>query len=184
MAPATPGSSSGFLILVAAECLLATCVYSTTAPTRPLVHSSTSSGHASTTRKHTWHNGPASMPPETEILGPHPPSVPPRVRDLPLSSQGEPKGGAEPQGKPSTASTLAATRTSGAPLKQEITPNNKPHRDVGCADPQKSALSEMDCLRTHPASRQAFYDDLRRTMQQVRAGETDENAKKPVTPRP
>ena len=184
MAPATPTSSSRFVILVVAElCLLATWAYSTTPPTRPLVHSSSPSAHTKT-RKHTWHNGPASMPPDTEILGSHPPLVPPRVRDLPLSSQGEQKGGAEPQGKPSTAPTLAATRTPAAPLKPEVTPNSELRQDVGCVAPQKSALGEMDCLRAHPDARQAFYDDLRRTVDQVRAGERDDNEKKPFTQRP
>jgi hypothetical protein len=42
----------------------------------------------------------------------------------------------------------------------------------------------MDCLRAHPDARQAFYDDLRHTVEQVRAGEKDGNDNKLSTRRP
>jgi hypothetical protein len=136
--------------------------------------------------KRTWRTGPASMPLETEVVPPHPSPVPPAVRAQTLSVQGEQKAktGEEPARRPSAGSTLAAMRTTAAPLKSVVTTNNESRHDSGYVDPEKRALDELTHLRANPGSRQAFYDDLRHTVEQIRAGGKDENAKNPATPRP
>jgi hypothetical protein len=45
------------------------------------------------------------------------------------------------------------------------------HNDAGYVDPEKRARGELNCLRDNPDARQAFYADLRRTVERVRAGE-------------
>ena len=79
--------------------------------------------------------------------------------------------------------TIAAPRTSTAPLKSEVAALGESHSNSGYVDPEKRALDELNCLLTHPEARQAFYEGLRRTVEQVRVGEKDEigGEKKPAT---
>jgi len=136
--------------------------------------------------KRTWRTGPASMPLETEVVPPRPSPVPPAVRAQTLSVQGEQKAkmGEEPARRPSTGSTLAAMRTTAVPSKPVVTTNNESRHDSGYVSPERRALDELNHLRANPGARQAFYDDLRHTVEQIRAGGKDENAKKPATFRP
>jgi len=126
------------------------------------------------------------MPLETEVVPPHPLSVPPPVRAQTLSVQREQKAkeGEEPAGRPSAGSTLAATRTSAVPFKSVVTTIDESRYYSGHVDPEKRALEELNRLRANPGARQAFYEDLRHTVEHVRAGEKDENEPKPATSRP
>ena len=186
MAPITSGRAPDLLILVGAGlCLLATGSYSVTPQARAPVHPSSPSSHVRT-MKRTWRTGPASMLPETEVVPARPSPVPPAVRAQTLSVQGEQKakrGEELERGRPA-GSTLAAMRTTAAPLKSVVTTNNESRRDSGYVDPEKRALDELNRLRANPGARQAFYDDLRHTVEQIHAGGKDENAKKPATYRP
>lgn len=178
MAPIKPGSVAAFLILLGSGlCLPARGADSSTSQTRVTLHPSPPSTHLKT-RKPTWHNGPASMPPDTEVLGPHPPSAPPSVRAQILNEQRVREGGKE--GKIPAGPALAATRTPAATPKPKVTANNEQNGDAACGSPDKTAFTEMNCLRTHPDARQAFYDELRRTVEEVRAGEKDQGKKEPV----
>ena len=104
--------------------------------------------------KPTWHSGPPSTPPETEILLPPPPNPPPAKSSLPAPSA-EAKNGA---GKKSWAETSAA-------------------------EPE-AKRAELNRLRDDAAARRAFYDELRGTVEEVRAGQRDEDSKNPPSPRP
>lgn len=182
----TPGRASSFLILLGAElCLLATGPYSVTPQARAPVHSSSPSSH-SKTMKRTWRSGPASMPLETEVVPPHPSSAPPTVRPQKLSVQGDQKAKVEeePVRRSSAGQTLEATRTSAAPLKPEVTTVDESRHYRVYVDPEKRAVDELTRLRANPGARQAFYEDLRHTVEKVRAGEKDENEQKPATSRP
>ena len=182
----TPGGASGFLILAGVDlCLLASGALSSTPKGRTTVHSSSASSHTRTIKR-TWRTGPASMPLETEVVPPHPSSVPPPAKALTLSVPGERKGGVEPGGRPSAGSTLGATPTSAAPFESDVSTNDESHNNSVYVDPEKRALSELSSLRANPGARQAFYEDLRRTVERVRAGEKDQipDEKKPATSRP
>jgi hypothetical protein len=97
--------------------------------------------------------------------------------------QGQPKAkiGEGLESRPAAGSTLAATRTTAATFKSGVTTNGESRHDSGYVDPEKRTLDELNRLRGNPGARQAFYDDLRHTVEQVRAGE---NQKKPATSRP
>ncbi|MGD0221125.1 MAG: hypothetical protein ABSF71_02210 [Terriglobia bacterium] len=174
----TPGSVSGYMILAGAElCLLAAGAFSDTPQAQSYPHPSPPSTHARTLKR-TWRTGPATTPPDTEVVPPHPSSVPPPIRGLTLSVEGEQKSGEAPGVRPSAGSTLATKRTSPAPIKPVPAKNDKP--DSSYVDPEKRARDEMNCLSTNPKARQAFYDDLRRTVEQVRAGSKDVIEKNPA----
>jgi hypothetical protein len=113
------------------------------------------------------------MPPETEVVPPHPSSVPPPVRAVTLNVQGGQKGmmGVAPGSRPSADSTLAAR--SAAPFKSAVATIDETHSYPSYVDPEKRARGELNCLRDDPGARQAFYEDLRRTVERVRAGEKD-----------
>jgi hypothetical protein len=101
------------------------------------------------TRKPHWHNGPATMAPDTEIVPPHGSLEPPAVRSLTISVEDQRKGKA-----PAGASAAA-------PLK--------PATNISI-DPDTRARNELNCLRNDSQARAAYYDELRRTAEQVREG--------------
>lgn len=178
MALMTPRSVSVHLILAGAELwFLAAGAYSDTQQAPSHSHPSSPSTHARTLKR-TWRTGPATTPPDTEVVPPHPSSVPPAIRGLTFRVAGEKKSGGTPEGKPPADSTLTAKRTSAPPAKPVATTSVK--SDLDYVGPEKRARDEMNCLSTNPKARQAFYDDLRRTVEQVRAGNKDVAEKNPA----
>jgi len=112
------------------------------------------------------------MLPETEVLPSRPSSVPPPLRSVTLSVQAEQKGavGGKAENGTLVGSNLTHTRTSLLPPKPAITIIEE---STYSFDSEKRALGELNCLRTNADARQAFYADLTRTVQRVRAGEKD-----------
>jgi len=102
----------------------------------------------------TWHSGPASTPPQTEILLPPPPNPPPAKSPLP-ASQAEAKNGA----------------------------GTKPAAATPAIDPEARRI-ELNRLRDDAVARRAFYDELRSAVDQVRSGRRDEDSKNPPSSRP
>jgi len=104
--------------------------------------------------KPTWHSGPPSTPPETEILLPPPPNPPPAKSSL-TTSQAEAKNGA----------------------------GKKPWAETSAVEPEAKRV-ELNRLRDDAAARRAFYDELRGTVEEVRAGRRDEDSKNSQSSRP
>jgi hypothetical protein len=104
--------------------------------------------------KPTWHSGPASTPPETEILLPPPADPPPAKSTLP-ASQAEAKNQA----------------------------GTKPWATTPVAEPEAKRI-ELNRLRDDAVARRAFYDELRGTVEQVRSGRRDEDSKNPPSSHP
>ncbi len=164
MARATVGGASRCLPLAGAGfCLLATLALSGMPQTSSPVHPSSPSHHPRT-RKPTWHNGPASIIPETEVVPPRGSSVPPPVRAVALGAQGEGNGALEGKSLPAGA----------ANLNPGSTPRDERSSHSAYVDPEERTRGELNCLRAHTDARQAFYADLSRTVDRVRAGQTDE----------
>jgi hypothetical protein len=175
MDPMTPGRASRFLLLVGFQLLfLATGAYSVTPQAQSPVRHSSSSSHTRPIKR-TWRTGPASMPLETEIVPPHPSSVPPPAKARVLSIQKEQKAKSEEKTGASAAPTLTATRESTTSSKPEVRTIDE-SRSPDYVDPEKRALDELSQLRANPQARQAFYDNLRHTVDRVRAGEENKNA--------
>jgi hypothetical protein len=150
------------------------------------------------------------MPLDTEVVPPHGSPVPPILRPQTLIAQGKEKAQVqeEPAKRPSASSTLAATRrpaarfkpafassnvavrsnsatpASAAPIKPEVTTIDESRNQSSYVDPEKRALDEMTRIRASSGARQAFYEDLRHTVEQVRAGEKVENETIPATSHP
>ena len=156
------GACRCLVLAGAALCFLGTVELSGT-PQTPSPPPAPSPPNHRRTKKPTWHNGPATIVPETEVVPPHGSSMPPPVRDVTLSTQGERRTGGKP-GSSSTGGTLAKPPVAGT----------EPAANLDNIDPQKRALGELNCLRTNADARQSFYAELRRTVQRVRAGRNDE----------
>ena len=115
--------------------------------------------------KPTWHSGPASTPLETELVPPAPPPVPPVTSPL-LKSDAERK-------------------KSAAAVEQASTANEGQPNDSNSSDPEAQRIQdELQRLHDDSEARQAFYDDLRRTVQQVRAAvrSSDSSEENTVSP--
>jgi len=102
--------------------------------------------------KPTWHSGPASTPPETEIIPRFPSAVPP-MRSI----------------RATTAAAAASVKP--APKTNAGQPVHLP-----AADPETQRIQdEFARLRQDEAARRAFYNELLSTVDRVRAGARDEN---------
>jgi hypothetical protein len=131
--------------------------------------------------KPTWHSGPATTPPQTEIV-PLPREAPPPAKSLLL---GVPAEGKKPDIAKPGAGTLADSGSNTVqPVAtfQEPAPTlNATQRDSSGAplpEPQR-IRNELDHLRNDTGARHAFYDELRRTVEQVRSGRRDEVSQNP-----
>ena len=114
--------------------------------------------------KPTWHSGPATTPPENEVVLP-PRDVPPTARLQLLGAHAE---GKKPDvTKPPVAPVVGsnATESSGQRVQDELSR-----------------------LRSDAGARRAFYDELRRTVEQVRSVRQEEKIQNPAfalpTPKP
>ena len=187
MAPMTPGRASGFLILAGAElCLLATGAYSVTPQARTPVHPSPPSSHTRPIKR-TWRTGPASMPLDTEVVPPHPSLCAPdrKAPNAQRAGRTESKDGERSREEALCRfDSCCAAHASAAAFKPEVTTIDESRHYSDYVDPEKRARDEMTRLRTNPGARQAFYEDLRHTVEQVRTGENDGNETKPAASRP
>jgi hypothetical protein len=160
------------ILFTCALCFLATFAFAETLQSRP--HRSSPAVHTRTLKR-TWRTGPASTPPDTEVLPSHPASIPPALRGTTLSAEQERKAGEAQGARPEAGSDLAAKRL---PAVAEKTASTRTATPISLyVDQEKRARDEMNCLSTNALARQAFYDELRRTVDQARAGQTEMNEK-------
>jgi len=137
--------------------------------------------------KPTWHSGPASSPLETEFVPPSPPPAPPVTSPI-LDSYARRKmsAAANPQAAPSARAVRATNGTPAAAVAQASTANaDQPGYSDSPAPEAQRIQDELKRLHDDREARQAFYDDLRRTVQEVRAAvrgsdSSEENAASPV----
>ena len=136
--------------------------------------------------KPTWHSGPASSPLETEFVPPAPPPAPPVTSPI-LDSYAERKesAAANPQAAPPARSVRATKGTPAAAVEQASTANADQPDYSNSPDPEAQRIQdELQRLHNDSEARQAFYDDLRRTVQQVRAAvrSSDSSEENTVSP--
>ena len=135
--------------------------------------------------KPTWPSGPASTPPQTEVVLP-PSQAPPPAKSPLLGAQAEGRKPTvtKPWVRTPAGSGFATSRTPAA--AHELTPTqNANSYDSNPSDPEAQRIQdELSRLRDDAGARHAFYDELRRTVEQVRAGLRDEDSKNPPSPHP
>jgi hypothetical protein len=121
--------------------------------------------------KYTWHSGPASSPLETELVPPSPPAAPP-VTSLVLKSHAERKmsATASPAGALPAVPVRATKGIPAAALAQASPTSADQHGAPDSPAPEAQRVQdELKHLHYNSKAREAFYDDLRRTVQEVRA---------------
>jgi len=126
--------------------------------------------------KRTWHSGPATTPPQTEVVLP-PRDVPPPAKSQILGVQAEEK---KPVGeKPAGATSVDSGSLTRPSSPSASVPVSAPSAVLG--DDSNAAIAEtqhirveLERLRDDAGARHAFYDELRRTVEKVRAGQRDE----------
>jgi len=123
--------------------------------------------------KRTWHSGPATTPPQTEAVLP-PRDVPPPAKVQILAGQAE--GGKPASEKPAGATSADSgflTRPSSPSARGLASaPNPVLRDDSDAAIPETQRIRvALERLRDDAVARRAFYDELRRTIEQVRAGQ-------------
>jgi len=136
--------------------------------------------------KPTWHSGPASTPPQTEVVLP-PSEAPPAPKSPLLGSQVEGKKPAvtKPWAVTPAGAGFATRRTPASAHELTPTPNANPYDDSNPPDPEAQRIQDdLSRLRDDAGARRAFYDELRRTVEQVRTGLRDEDSKTPPSSRP
>jgi len=140
------------------------------------------------TLKRTWRNGPATTPPEIEIVPCRTP-FPAPVKPLMAATDGQGRQGivrpARNSSEPAAVSRQAAIHHASAPTRlgaqpatavagaAEITMIDDSLSRPIRLDPEARARADLTCLHDNAKARQAFYDDLSRTVQQVRGGLPD-----------
>jgi hypothetical protein len=130
--------------------------------------------------KSTWHGGPASTPPVPEAVPP-PPAVRPPTKSLILGPQ---KGRsklvpATAVGSPAAVSVGPARPASWAENKPMPKLNAQPYKPADSPDPEALRIrDELKRLHDDSEARRNFYVNLRRTVERVRAGMSDEESPK------
>jgi hypothetical protein len=136
--------------------------------------------------KSTWHSGPASTPPQTEVVLP-PREAPPPAKSLLLTGQAEGKKSAVSKPSvvtPAGSGFLTRQPSAAAPVPAP-TSNTVLRDDSNAPDPEAQRIrDELNRLRNDAGARRAFYEELRRTVEQVRAGRLAEDSKNPASPHP
>jgi len=135
---------------------------------------------SSKTLKRTWQTGPATISPEEELV-PRRGTFPAPVRHF--AGQGRPERVARPEGKSKEPFLVRRSATAKTVAREGVItssaargPVTQPATTVVDAvhpfrvDPEARARADLACLKEDPQARQAFYADLRRTADQVRAG--------------
>ena len=121
--------------------------------------------------KRTWHSGPATTPPQTEVVLP-PREVPPPAKSQMLGGQAEGKEAASEKPAGATSADSGLRPSSPSARVPAIAPNALLGDDSNAAIPETQRIRvELERLRDDAGARRAFYDELRRTVEQVRAGQ-------------
>ena len=134
--------------------------------------------------KPTWHSGPATTPPQTEVVPP-PPEAPPPAKSPLL--QGQAEGKKQAITKPSDVTPAASGFLPGHPSapsnETASTAKAAVHDDPNAPSPEAQRIRvELNRLRDDAGARRAFYDELRRTVDQVRVSKQDEGSQNLVSP--
>ena len=120
--------------------------------------------------KRTWHSGPATTPPQTEAVLP-PRDVPPPAKSQILGGQAEEKKAASEKLVGATSADSGLRPSSPSARVPAIAPNAVLRDDSDAAIPETQRIRvELERLRNDAGARRAFYDELRRAVEQVRAG--------------
>jgi hypothetical protein len=174
---------TGVKIITASICLITSCaglvfLGSATLPAAPQqgpsAHTSAPSRRSKAT-KHTWNNGPASTPPETEFIPASAPPAPPLASTIIDYHATREKSG--PLVAPPGGSLRATTGTASASLEQTSKANADRPDYSNSTNPEAQRIQdEFARLRQDAVARRAFYDDLLGTVERVRAGMRDENS--------
>ncbi len=124
-----------------------------------------------------WHGRPASTPPETELVPP-PPEAPPPAKSLILGAQKRGNKAAS-VGHGAVPATIAAA-SGKASSRASSEPASEMSVGAGAADPEILRIrDELKRLHDDNEARRTFYEDLRRTVEQVRTGARDEDSSQP-----
>ena len=134
--------------------------------------------------KPTWHSGPATTPPQTEVVLP-PRDVPPPAKSQILGGQAEGKKAATEKPAGATSADPGWRRFSPSDRVPASAPNAVLRDDSDAAIPETQRIRvELERLRDDAGARRAFYDELRLTLEQVRTGQEDRDSQNPASPRP
>ena len=131
--------------------------------------------------KPTWHSGPATTPPQTEVVPPPPEAPPPAKSFIPgAQAGGKVPDVTKPGAVTPTGSGFLTTNPPATAREPAPSPNAALRDDSNSPDPEPQRIrNELDHLRNDAGARRAFYDELRRTVVQVRSGQRDENLQNP-----
>ena len=136
--------------------------------------------------KHAWRSGPATTPPQTEVVPP-PPEAPPPAKSplLPGQAEGKKPAVTKPSDIAPAASGLLPRHPSASANETASTANAVLRDDSNASNPESQRIRvELYRLRDNAGARRAFYEELRRTVEQVRAGQQNEGSQKPDSPLP
>ena len=129
--------------------------------------------------KRTWHGLPASTPPQTEVVPLAP--LPPAPADLhSLDLPDEPMQTAAEAGQDAQP---AVVRQAKAETEQAFTEADSPEPNR-LERERVRTREELERLRHDPDARRSFYDDLRRTVEVIRAGARNEDSPESSTEPP
>ena len=153
------------LALAASTLSLAAGTLASTPPTKAQNQAHSTAVHRRPLKR-TWTTGPATMPPDTEVLPPRPSAAPPALRAVSLSVQGERSAARPAEGTHAANSRLAGKSSS--PLAPAAAPPTR--TNSGESDRVTRVKNQLNCLRDNLDARQAYYNELLRTVEQIRAG--------------
>ncbi len=134
--------------------------------------------------KPTWHSGPATTPPETEVVHPHR-GAPPQANSTVLEAKFDGKKPGVIKSTGSDTATAAAKQGSRrlSASAHKSAPTTIASQEVSSSvteSPSQRAQDDLSRLRNDPAARRAFYDELQHTVEQVRSGQTLEKSQRRV----
>jgi len=185
MPPVLRGCASGLLILAGEGlCLLAIGAFSGSSQAQAPSHPVKPPAPVRIVKRR-WQTGPASMPLETEVVPSRPSPAPPKIRTQTpkartdtvapaLSAANVPGSGIEPKGRADINSSRTLYAGANLPMAHPVAASAQPHITIedeshpAHADPERQALSDLARIRANTQVRQAFYEDLRRTVEEVR----------------
>ena len=178
-------NASNWLTLAGASLYLLTVAMPVGAPQEALNAQSPLLSKRANSTKPTWHTGPASTPPETEVVPPPRPTPPPaKSLHAQSNTEAEEKVGTKNEAITSAGSP-AGPRLGSAWPGQAPSLQKTAGSDLGSLDPEAQRIQdELYRLRNDAGARRAFYDELRRTVDQVRTGARDEDSKNPASAPP
>ena len=123
--------------------------------------------HSHSVRR-SWHSGPASTPPQTEVIPAPPPDVAPATSPL-LGWQREEENTANRRTNSLDEPTVTTSETYRAVRERSPGLKMGEHVDSKRPDPERLIRDELRRVRQDTEARRAFYDDLLGTVHSVRA---------------